>query len=267
MNNFIEYAKYYDLLYKDKDYEAEAEYIHSVIQRYTGKSGEGSILEFGCGTGKHSVLLAKKGYSVCGVDQSSEMISLAQNRLKEESIQIQKRIQYFASNASELERPEKYDVVIALFHVISYQTSNHDLNLFLQSARKHLKPGGLFLFDFWYGPAVLGERPENRIKRVTDSNLEIMRIAEPVLRFRENIVDVHYMTIVEKGESQAPVKITELHRMRYFFEPELQLFLDHNDFEPTSLSNGRSYFFEEWMTSSLPTQKTWGVLCAAKAKV
>jgi predicted TPR repeat methyltransferase len=74
MENFKLYSKYYDLLYKDKDYKVESEYVLSVLNRF--KSVEiNSIIELGCGSGGHAQYLAKKNLRVTGLDQSAEMIS------------------------------------------------------------------------------------------------------------------------------------------------------------------------------------------------
>jgi cyclopropane fatty-acyl-phospholipid synthase-like methyltransferase len=63
----------YDLLYKKKNYEQEAEYVSSLIKNYNNSAK--NLLEFGSGTGKHAKFLAKKGYSVHGIEYSHEMIS------------------------------------------------------------------------------------------------------------------------------------------------------------------------------------------------
>jgi SAM-dependent methyltransferase len=91
---------------------------------------------------------------------------------------------------------KSFDAVIALFHVISYQTTNEDVTAAFETAGHHLKPGGIFIFDVWYGPAVLTEHPEVRIKRMADEKTEITRLAEPVLHPNENRVDVHYHVFV-----------------------------------------------------------------------
>ena len=56
---FDAYAQYYDLLYCDKDYSAEAEYVALLIRRYAPEARR--ILELGCGTGETSVALARSG--------------------------------------------------------------------------------------------------------------------------------------------------------------------------------------------------------------
>ncbi len=72
------YAEYYNLLYAEKKYEEEVNYIDSLIKLYTKKSpAKGMLLGIGCGTGKHASLFAKKSYScVIGIDISEKMINI-----------------------------------------------------------------------------------------------------------------------------------------------------------------------------------------------
>ena len=73
---FDAYSRYYDLLYQDKDYEGEVEYIDSLLQAYDVSGCE--LLEFGSGTGKHGRLLAEKGYNITGIELSDSMVQKAQ---------------------------------------------------------------------------------------------------------------------------------------------------------------------------------------------
>ena len=75
---FDEYAQYYDLLYQNKDYQGEAAYIDSLLQKYGNHPVQ--ILELGCGTGRHAQLLAQKGYIMQGLDMSEEMLQQARPR-------------------------------------------------------------------------------------------------------------------------------------------------------------------------------------------
>ena len=74
------YSKYYDLLYQDKDYNAEVDYIIQLFQKYPNKIE--TILDLGCGTGKHDKILCDNGYTIHGVDISEEMLNLAELRRK-----------------------------------------------------------------------------------------------------------------------------------------------------------------------------------------
>jgi len=114
MENFKLYSKYYDLLYKDKDYKVESEYVLSVLNRF--KSVEiNSIIELGCGSGGHAQYLAKKNLRVTGLDQSAEMINLANSK------QIS-NFEGFQRNITDFEVDKKFDCAISLFHVMSYLT-------------------------------------------------------------------------------------------------------------------------------------------------
>jgi SAM-dependent methyltransferase len=73
--NFARYALCYDLLYRDKDYAAEAGYVGRLIRSATPAAR--SVLEFGCGTGRHARLLCTMGFDVHGVDHSPEMVAIA----------------------------------------------------------------------------------------------------------------------------------------------------------------------------------------------
>ena len=72
---FGAYSRYYDLLYRDKDYAGEAAYVHGLIERY--RPGSVSILDLGCGTGRHDFCLAELGHELTGVDLSHEMLAVA----------------------------------------------------------------------------------------------------------------------------------------------------------------------------------------------
>ena len=75
---FGSYAAYYDLLYRDKDYTAEAKFVDGELQRV--RPGARTILEFGCSTGVHAEQLIRLGYSVEGVDSSAGMLAAARVR-------------------------------------------------------------------------------------------------------------------------------------------------------------------------------------------
>lgn len=217
---FDAYARYYDLLYRDKDYGAEAEYVAALIRDHSPQARR--VLELGCGTGSHAEQLARMGFSVHGVDLSENMVERARARKGRLSPELADRLSFAVGDARTTRSGETYDVVISLFHVMSYQTANADQDAAFETAGVHLDAGGLFLFDFWYGPAVLTQKPEVRIKRLEDEQVKITRIAEPVMRPNENVVDVGYTVFVEEKKSGTVQQVREIHSMRYLFLPEIQ---------------------------------------------
>lgn len=234
MEVFKDYAFYYDTIYRDKDYEKEAKDIDSIITRNkediygTDGTGKGALLNIGCGTGRHDYELCQLGYVVDGIDMSEEMIKIARKN-HEKDIKMGK-VNYRVGDFVDFRPIRKYDVVTALFHVISYQNRNLDLINCFRTANFALKMGGLFLFDVWYGPGVMNELPENRIKRVEDSCNQIFRFAEPVLHFNRDMVEVKYDVLIVNKETAKTNRIKETHQMRYFFYPELDYMLENTGF-------------------------------------
>ena len=254
MNVFGNYARYYDLLYRDKNYALEAQFVHQLLQSYVPQSK--SILDLGCGTGTHAVLLAQFGYQVHGVDLSADMLRQASDRLGHLPPDLAGLLKFTQGDIRNVRLNQTFDVVLSLFHVISYQTTNEDLRAAFATVKEHLKPGSLFIFDCWYGPTVLSDRPVVRVKRLSDEAIEVTRIAEPLMYPNENLVDVNYQVFIKDKSSSAVVELRETHRMRYLFKPEITLFLAESGLKILDCA--------EWMSGHPPGFNTWGVYFVAK---
>jgi SAM-dependent methyltransferase len=209
------------VLYKEKDYEAECDFLEDIFRRHN-KHKIKHILDLGCGTGGHAIPLARRGYKVHGIDRSPEMTVIAKEKAGAQG--LSDRIRFETGNIRDINLKNKFDAVICMFAVIGYQISNDELFAALQTVRKHLKPKGLFICDFWYGPAVLKERPTERIKILHEEEDRILRIARPEIDIEKNIVSVSYHLLRLKGV-QLVEETQELHQMRYLFQPEMEFFL------------------------------------------
>lgn len=257
MTVFGAYSRYYNLLYKDKDYSGEAEYVHGLIQKY--RPGAKKILDLGCGTGRHDFLLVQKGYSVTGVDISEEMISQAKNYQSQTVFEGHSSNPEFThGDIRTIRFNQTFDVVISLFHVMSYQITNDDIRAVIQTAKRHLTSGGIFIFDCWYGPAVLTDRPVVRTKRLEDEAISVVRIAEPVMHPNENLVDVNYHVIIKDKATDMYEEVRETHTMRYLFEPEVREVLKNEDIDIVD--------FSEFVTGNKPGFNTWGVCFVGKVR-
>lgn len=249
MTVFGNYARYYDLLYRDKDYTTEAEFVHQLIQTHRPQAR--SILELGCGTGLHAVLLAERGYTLHGVDLSESMLQQAEERRNGLAEALAGRLQFSPGDVRTVRIPQTFDVVVSLFHVVSYQITNQDLRSAFETAKAHLKPGGVFIFDCWYGPTVLSDRPTVRVKRLEDAAISVTRIAEPVIYPNENRVDVHYQILIQDRKTQELEALKECHPMRYLFTPEVDLLFQQSGFQRVASGS--------WMSDRQPGWDTWGV--------
>ncbi|MBC8018201.1 MAG: class I SAM-dependent methyltransferase [Verrucomicrobia bacterium] len=245
MSVFNEYARYYDLLYRDKDYAGETDYVHNLIQAQSPDAK--TILNLGCGSGRHDRCLADRGYAVTGVDLSGEMLTAAR-----ETAADNVALEYVQGDARTVRLGKTFDVVISLFHVMSYQITNADLMAAFATAYTHLKPGGIFIFDCWYGPGVLTDRPAVRVKELEDETISVTRLAQPVMHPNENVVDVNYRVFLRDKVSCSVREICETHRMRYLFLPESQFMLSTSGFEIER--------FEEWLTSASLNFNSWNAV-------
>lgn len=251
---FDAYARYYDLLYRDKDYAAEVEYVVSHIRRNAPDAGR--ILELGCGTGTHAEYLARHGFTVHGVDLSDAMLAAAEARKRSLPPEIAGRINFTPGDARVVRLGKRFDAVISLFHVMSYQTTNTDLSAAFATAAAHLAPTGIFLFDFWYGPAVLTQRPEVRVKRLAENGIRVTRIAEPDFHPNKNVVDVNYEVLIECTRTGTAQTVRETHPMRYLFMPEIEVLLKQNGMELL-----RAY---EWLMLDEPGFTSWNACAVAR---
>lgn len=253
MSVFGAYSHYYDLLYRDKNYSAEATYVHELIREHMPKAK--TLLDLGCGTGAHAVEMVTHGYIVTGVDQSAEMLKRAELKLSE-TPGAKDAMRFFEGDIRTVRLGEKFDAVTCLFHVMSYQTSNEDLEAALRTAAEHLEDGGVFIFDCWYGPAVLTDPPSVRVKVLEDEATLITRIATPTMLPNDNRVDVNYNIIIQEKNTDTCTTLCERHPMRYLFAPELHLLARGAGLEIV--------FAHEWMSRDEPGFGSWGACFGAK---
>jgi SAM-dependent methyltransferase len=249
MTNFAAYSRYYDLLYKDKNYSAESAYVAKMLRNYNPDVKH--ILELGCGSGAHAEYLCLDGFEVTGIERSNTMVEEANKKHIAGFTPLQGDITSYRLN-------KKFDAAISLFHVISYLTGNESVIDCLQSTHHHLKKNGLFLFDVWYSPAVYNQKPETRIKRLEDEHYQIIRLAEPEIQADLNVVDVNYEIIIKNKKTGAIEHLKEQHPMRHFSIPEIKLFAAYTGFEVIQT--------EEFFTGKPTGADTWGVCFLLRKK-
>ena len=224
MTVFGVYASYYDALYRDKDYKAECDFLEQIFARYAHAPVR-TILDLGCGTGGHALPLARRGYTVTGVDLSEHMLEKARQKAAEAGLAVS----FHHGDIRTLDLDRTFDAVIAMFAVISYQTSNEDLAAAFRTARRHLEPSGLFVFDCWFGPAVLVQRPTDRYKIVEINGERIIRFAHPTLDIMRHTVQVDYKVLRLKDDRVLD-EVDESHVMRFLFPQEIAHYLGEAGF-------------------------------------
>ena len=243
------YSKYYDLVYEKKNYKFECERIESFL-RYKGSVKH--ILEIGCGTCSHSILLSKKGYSIMGIDNSNEMIKIAREKIKERKI---KNITLYNQDAEKLNTitKRKFDALLLLFNVIGYIK---DLDYFLFNIKKNLKKNSLLIFDFWHEAGIKHAGPKKTIKKFSSDGIELQRNSLGKEIIKKNSIRIDIETSISK-RGKFIKKFTEVHLVKYFNLNILKKIIKKNNFELIKFED----FNEENMS---PKTNSWNAYCVAR---
>ena len=247
-------ARYYDLIYREKDYLGESAYVHGLIARE--RPGARDLLDLGCGTGSHFAGLLARGYRVCGIDQSEEMLARARARYTLPGAPgVEARLLRGDIRAFDLR--ERFDAVTSLFHVFSYLTEDADLLAALRCAHRHLAPGAVLVFDCWHAPAVLATPPERRVRQWQDERSTVVRTAEPTVDSVRRLVDVRFHIHVTDRATGEESEFEELHRVRYYHPEELRQALAQTGFLLRRELG--------WLSQTAPTSSDWGACYVATA--
>ena len=248
------YAGTYDELYYDKDYAAECDLIERIFQTY-GNGTIKSVLDLGCGTGNHAIPLAHRGYKIVGVDRSEGMLARAHKKLA--NLLSKSTATFHHGDIRTIDLHQNFDAVLMMFAVLGYQLENADILSSLKTAHRHLRPGGIFIFDVWFGPAVLKQGPSQRVKEIPTPEGKIIRVTSGELDIGRHICTVKYHLSRLEGERLAD-ETEETHRVRYFFTLELEHFLQGAGFTLARLAAFPDFDRE-------PSEDTWNILGVVKA--
>jgi SAM-dependent methyltransferase len=249
---FGQYAPWYDLLYEDKDYVSETAFVQDQLRRHGANPG--TLLDLGCGTGLHATEFARNGWTVTGIDLSEDMVRRAEARLATDA----QAVRFRQGDACQAGPERDFDAVVSLFHVASYQTSRTKLERMLATAHTALKGGGILLFDYWYGGAVLAQGLETRVKVVERAPLRVTRIARSDHDETNAKVQVNYTLFCEDTSLKTIKRVDEIHQLRYWFPSAIESSLRATGFCPIG--------HYAWMSTEPPTSKTWAAYSVARKR-
>lgn len=210
-----DYAEIYDEIYAAKNYRAECDFVTGLHERLTGRSSPWSVLDLGCGTGRHLSHFPSDAVRI-GVDQSLSMVTRARDRSLPSIEFVHSRIGDFRSSS-------KFDLVYSLFHVVNYHVTDTDLRAFFLTIRSTLAPGGIAVVDSWNRAAWTIDPPGDRVRFLRDDRSLIRatkaevdhssdRVFLKILTFLRNPTGCFELLPIEEHEMRAftPLKMAEL---------------------------------------------------------
>jgi len=133
----------YSTVYKHRNNE-EAEILISFILSKINLSGDAKILDLGCGAGRHTLLLAKRGFQVTGIDQSAKLLSVAVDEAQKNGLHAR----FIKDDIRTVSFSEKFDVILNVFTSFGYFENDDDNFALFTNVEKHLSDEGVFVFDF-----------------------------------------------------------------------------------------------------------------------
>ena len=248
------FAKYYDKMYYDKNYESECKFIIKILKYYQNFKTK-KILDLGCGTGNHILILARKNFDVVGIDKSETAIKIAKKKARQNDYSAK----FFVENMTNFFFNKKFDACISMFNSMCY-LNNTDFTKTIKNVKHHLKSKGLFIFDFWNGNAVTHVKPSLRVKDITIKNERIIRIATPKLNLSKQTCGIDYHCIIISNNKIVD-EFNEVHTHYYYFPNDLKNILEQHGFKVLKILPINSTNFGK---SSINYKNNWYLTIIAK---
>jgi ubiquinone/menaquinone biosynthesis C-methylase UbiE len=236
--SYQQLANIYDRLMEDAPYDEWLLFIERISKKYNHSIK--NIIDLGCGTGTIAIPLAKEGYNVIGVDLSEDMLSMAQQKSRNEGVSVQ----WLQQDMSKFEVPDSVDTILCFCDSLNYITDAKLVQDTFQRVYDHLSPSGLFLFDTHsiyklehiFGDNMFGSNDE-----------ELTYIWQSFYDYDKRIVDHELSFFLENG-SGLYHRFNEFHQQKGYLAEELstwlleagfelkELIADFQDQEPTAQS-------------------------------
>lgn len=230
MSRYGEFARVYDGLMVDFDYENWFEYIENIFDKYDKQPN--NVLEMACGTGNLSEHLAKARYDLTCFDISEDMLSYAYEKLRR-----YKNVDIMRQDMITFDINKRFDAVLSICDSINYIRGKDDLVRTFQNAYNHLEDGGIFIFDinsYFKLKHVIGNNTF-----VEDSD-EVFYVWENFYDDKENICEF-YLTFFFKKDQGDYERFDEEHIEKAYKTFEIRQALNKAGFKDIDMYKGFTF--------------------------
>lgn len=163
-------SPYYHILYKHRNCEEAELFIDNLIN-VINPLPDARFLDLGCGKGRHSIYLNKKGFDVTGIDLSSKNIDHAKKHENE-------KLHFYVHDMKKIIRTNYFDYALNLFTSFGYFENERDNYATVQATFASLKPGGVFIIDFMNVKKVIKNMISRETKIIDGIEFNIRRSIE-----------------------------------------------------------------------------------------
>lgn len=235
-------AKVYDQMMSQVSYDQWVDYVEELWGHFGVPVNR--ILDLACGTGTATLILSERGYQMAGVDQSEEMLAVAEQKAASQG----QDVYWCRQDMRALDLGETFDCITCFHDSMNYLLLPQDIRRTFQAVRSHLRQDGLFIFDV---------NTIEALQNMGDSTL-FMEEEDFSLVWKNAYQQEHHiweidLTLFLKQPGGLYSRTKEIHRERGYAREELATLLGECGFrilasfhaltmaEPTSGSN-RLYF-------------------------
>lgn len=218
-------APIYDSVNGDIDYVAWADFFEAVFAReYKGGAPE-LVLDLGCGTGKMTIELARRGYDMTGIDFSPEMLDVARN--ESEALGLSDKMLWLCQDMTELELYGTVDVTVSCLDCINHLTTQKSLEECFALVHNYLIPDGLFIFDVNGKHKFETEYSDNSYVFEEDGNVCVWQNS---YNPKNKICDF-YITVFKEEEDGRYTRYDDFQREKMYTLKSLKRALEKSGFE------------------------------------
>lgn len=204
---------YYHILYHERD-EKEAETFMENLTSYLNLPEQASILDLGCGKGRHAMYLHDMGYKVTGVDLSKNNIAYAK-RFEKPGLKFE---------VHDMCKPYKhqFDAVFNLFTSFGYfDLDEYNLDT-IKAIKQNLNETGFGVIDFMNTQVVMENLVPEETKTVGEIDFHLKRFVENDYIFK----DIKFEADGKAHHYQERVKAFTLQDFELLFEQADSYLLD-----------------------------------------
>ncbi len=216
---FYHSPAYYHIAF-ELNRKAETDFLEACFRRYA-RGRVRHVIDLACGTGHHSLRLARDGYRVTALDLSAESIEFLRRQAAADRLPVTARL----GDMTAFRLPEPADAAICMQDSQGHLLTNEALLAHLRAVRRNLRPGGLYIFDRlipnrWASPTLRWAWTRQRggvtvrtTFRTLDAYDAVRQVCEEVMRFE----------ITENGSRRV---VTQRHKTRIVFPQELRAMVE-----------------------------------------
>jgi len=137
-------SDYYLSVYSHRNDDDADEFLNNIL-KYIPLAKGSKVLDAACGSGRHSIVMAQKGFNVTAFDLSIPLLNVAVADTRVLNLDVK----YFNSDLRFVPLKEKFKIILNLFTSFGYFEDDEENFAFINSSYSMLEKNGYFVFDYF----------------------------------------------------------------------------------------------------------------------